>query len=399
MLKLKLLFLLFSSIFTFHIISFKESSTPNLLASPEEVKSKIMSALRKEAAKYRYNYPSGYSSIMTNLASTTSIKMDKILYGQIDGLRFTHGFPPDVVNKIKKIKYIQNNLVYDSFSFSNSKSSTNLQSTFGIGARIDSQFLYVVYVKGESSAKTIQQYQTVRTKKCKGWWIFKSCKYVNERVTRKFTAAELNKMMQALKAKYAETMNNVLDLEQQKMIDKFKSYANEVKKQLPYPSNYARFIVDSKTTLDFKTVTYGNPYPSVFSSDIQSDIRSIQNKPNSIKPFFYTNGVKSNPKELFFMIGVIYNNPQNKVTVSYAFGTGSIKLYHGYCDQVFQCLVDIECTINCNNFRKKYKNIENPLNPKLNTQARQKNIENIQNYVYSELINNVVKTLNGIVFK
>ena len=275
MLKLKLLFLLFSSIFTFHIISFKESSTPNLLASPEEVKSKIMSALRNEAAKYIYKYPSGYYSIMTNLASTTSIKMDQIFYNQIDRLTYSHGFPPDVVNKIKKIKYIQNTLVYDSFSFSNKKSSTNLLSTFGIGARIDSQYLYVVYVKGESSAKSIQQYQYVRTKKCKGWWIFKSCKYVNERVTRGFTTAELDKMKQALKAKYAETMNNVLDLEQQKMIDKFKSYANEVKKQLPYPSNYARFIVDSKTTLDFKTVTYGNPYPPVFSSDIQNDIRSI----------------------------------------------------------------------------------------------------------------------------
>ena len=106
MLKLKILFLLFSSIFTFHIISFKESSTPNLLASPEEVKSKIMSALRKEAAKYIYKYPSGYSSIMTNLASTTSIKMDQIVYNQIDGLRYTLGFPPDVVNKIKKIKYV-----------------------------------------------------------------------------------------------------------------------------------------------------------------------------------------------------------------------------------------------------------------------------------------------------
>jgi hypothetical protein len=59
-------------------------------------------------------------------------------------------------------------------------------------------------------------------------------------------------------------------------------------------------------------------------------------------------------------------------------------------------LVDIECRINCNNFKKKYKNIENPLNPKLNAQMRQKNIENIQNYVYAELINSVVKTLNGI---
>ena len=55
------------------------------------------------------------------------------------------------------------------------------------------------------------------------------------------------------------------------------------------------------------------------------------------------------------MIGVIYNNAQNKVTVSYAYGTGSIKLYHGYCVQVFQCLVDIECTINCNNLKKNIK--------------------------------------------
>ena len=105
---------------------------------------------------------------MTNLASTTSIKMDKILYNQIDTLTYSHGFPPDVVNKIKKIKYVQNTLVYESFDFSISKSSTNLQSTFGIGARIDSQFLYVVYDKGESSAKSINQYKTVRKKKCKG---------------------------------------------------------------------------------------------------------------------------------------------------------------------------------------------------------------------------------------
>ena len=401
MLKLKILFLLFSSIFTFHIISFKESSTPNLLASPEEVKSKIMSALRKEAAKYIYKYPSGYSSIMTNLASTTSIKMDKILYNQIDTLTYSHGFPPDVVNKIKKIKYIQNTLVYDSFDFSNKKSSTNLQSTFGIGARIDSQYLYVTYVKGESSAKSIQQYEYVKKRKCSGWWIFERCRTVNERVKRGFKTVELDKMMQALKAKYAETMNNVLDLDQQKMIDKFKSYANEVKKLIPYPSNYARFIVDSQTTLDFRTVTYGYGYgyPAAFSSDIQSDISTVQNKPNSIKPFFYTNGAKSNPKDLYFMIGVIYNNAQNKVTVSYAYGTGSVKLYHGYCDQGDKCEDDEECKSSCALFKRRYKNIDNPLNPNLNAQARQANIETIKNYVYAELITNVAKILNGIDFK
>ncbi len=399
MLKLKILFLLFSSIFTFHIISFKESSTPNLLATPEEVKSKIMSALRKEAAKYRYNYPSGYYSIMTNLASTTSIKMEQILYNQIDTLTYSHGFPPDVVNKFKKIKYIQNTLVYDSFDFSNKKSSTNLQTTFGIGARIDSQYLYVTYVKGESSAKSIQQYTYVKREKCSGILFWRTCRNVNERVKRGFTNAELDKMMQALKAKYAETMNNVLDLDQQKMIDKFKSYANEVKKQLPYPSNYARFIVDSKTTLDFKTVTYGYGYPTVFSSDIQSDISTVQNKPNSIKPFFYTNGAKANPKDLYFMIGIIYNNAQNKVTVSYAYGTGSVKLYYGYCDQGNKCEDDEECKSSCDRHKRIYNNQFNILNPNLDAYSREKNIEMIKNYVYAELMTNVAKNLNGIYFK
>ena len=171
MLKLKILFLLFSSIFTFHIISFKE--TPKLLASPEEVKTNIMNALRKEAGKYRFKYPSGYYSLMTNLASTTSIKMDRILYNQIDKLTYLHGFPPDVINKLKKTKYFQNALNYDSFDFSNKKSSTILHSTFGIGARIDSEYLYFAFVKGETSAKPIQQYEFVKRRKCSGWWILK----------------------------------------------------------------------------------------------------------------------------------------------------------------------------------------------------------------------------------
>ena len=232
------------------------------------------------------------------------------------------------------------------------------------------------------------------------WMVdFETCRFVNERVKKGFTEAQKNIMLEALKAKYAETLNNVLDLEQQKMIDKFKSYANIVKKQIPYPSNYAKFIVDSKTTLDFRTTDTNGYFPPVFSSDIKNDIKLVQNKPNSSKPFFYTNGSKSDPKQLSFMIGVIYNNDKNKITVSYALGTGSVKLYHGYCDKQPQCEDDEECTSDCNSFRKRYKNIENPLNPKAGALVVQQNIQTIQNYVYAELINTVAKILNGIDFK
>ena len=55
MLKLKLLlpFLLFISILNFRILSFDNKQTPNLLSSPEEIKEKIMKALRNAASVVR----------------------------------------------------------------------------------------------------------------------------------------------------------------------------------------------------------------------------------------------------------------------------------------------------------------------------------------------------------
>ena len=55
MLKLKLLlpFLLFISILNFRILSFDNKQTPNLLSSPEEIKEKIMKALRDAASNYK----------------------------------------------------------------------------------------------------------------------------------------------------------------------------------------------------------------------------------------------------------------------------------------------------------------------------------------------------------
>ena len=99
------------------------------------------------------------------------------------------------------------------------------------------------------------------------------------------------------------------------------------------------------------------------------------------------------------MIGVIYNNAQNKVTVSYAYGTGSVKLYHGYCDQGDKCEDDEECKSSCDRHKRIYNNQFDILNPNLDAYSRQANIEMIKNYVYAELITNVAKILNGIDFK
>ena len=153
MLKLKLLlpFLLFISILNFRILSFDNKQTPNLLSSPEEIKEKIMKALRNAASNYKKVYPKSCTRLIKNLGSETSIKFNKILFSDIDRLRFTNGFPPDIINKFKKLKYLERELIYDSFIYEQKKTQSSIDSTFGIGARIDSQYIYIVYVKAITS--------------------------------------------------------------------------------------------------------------------------------------------------------------------------------------------------------------------------------------------------------
>ena len=148
MLKLKLLlpFLLFISILNFRILSFDNKQTPNLLSSPEEIKEKIMKALRNAASNYKKVYPKSCTRLIKNLGSETSIKFNKILFSDIDRRRFTHGFPRDIINKFKKLKYLERELIYDSFIYEQKKTQSSIDSTFGIGARIDSQYIYIVYV-------------------------------------------------------------------------------------------------------------------------------------------------------------------------------------------------------------------------------------------------------------
>ena len=202
MLKLKLLlpFLLFISTINFRILSFDNKQTPNLLSSPEEIKEKIMKALRNAASNYKKVFPKGWMSLIKNLGSETSIKFHKILFSDIDRLRFTHGFPPDVINKLKKLKYLERELIYDSFIYEQKKTQSSIDSTFGIGARIDSQYIYIAYVKAITSGQLIRQYNLVPTESCHGilWW--KNCYTIKRVVYREFNTTETNIILETLKA-------------------------------------------------------------------------------------------------------------------------------------------------------------------------------------------------------
>ena len=47
------------------------------------------------------------------------------------------------------------------------KTQSSIDSTFGIGARIDSQYIYIAYVKAITSRQLIRQFNKVRRKTCK----------------------------------------------------------------------------------------------------------------------------------------------------------------------------------------------------------------------------------------
>jgi hypothetical protein len=410
MLNLKLLSILLfiSTTISFRTLYIDSKIIPNLLSNPDQVKAKILNELRKEANKYRFSFPTGTSSLITDLASTTQIKMDKITYNQIDSLKNTHNFPIDVISKFKKLKYLKNNVVYDSFTFSKKRSKTSTEIVFGIGARLDETYLYVTYVKGLSSGKEIPQYKQVKYRQCKRFLFIKNCKNKYKKVRRGLTDSELIKIKEALKAKYGQMLNSVLDLDQQKMLNKFKMYSREIQRQYPITNYNRQYIVNSFTNLDFRTskVNYQDVkkvFGKIFPQDICNGIISYSNKKGQTYQFFKISDTKE-IKEINFLIGIAYNI-NNQFLISYAKGKGTANLYHGYCFyqngkeyKNIDCLFDEDCMKDCKEYSKKYQSIiKNPL--KFNNLNDLKNfIFSIKKSIYAELAKNLVKILDGIQF-
>ena len=90
----------------------------------------------------------------------------------------------------------------------------------------------------------------------KSWWrvlFVKNCKTKHRKVKRGRTLSENEIIRKSLIAKFYETLNSILDLVQQKMIDKFKRLASM--KKTSYPAYYKKHVITVKTYWDFKTIT------------------------------------------------------------------------------------------------------------------------------------------------
>ena len=412
--KLLILILTFTLITSSPLLTFKEHTIPNLKLSKEEAKTKIFSFLREQAKKYISKYPKGLSNLATNLASTTSIKLDQLEISSIDSLKQTHNLPDDIIIKFKAIKYTNNEISFELFTFKNIKSNSNIDNIFGVVTRIDKNNIFFAYVRGNAKAKLITQFDTIRVKKCRKILFVKKCRHSNRKVKRGFKANELNIIQDGLMAKFYETLNSVLDLDQQKMIDIFKKYSRKLIKQ--FPSNYKRFIVNPQTYLNFRTIylnlnNFEDQLKKIgFNNDSINKIKSISNQKGKSIELYQT--IKDELLTQHFIVSVALNIEKN-IILSYAIGRGEVKLYYNYCYYAYQvkkrkrlrkkkvlveknevCLDDDQCLSSCEEFKKINPNPINPLSGK----EVEKNKKIIKESVIAELTQGINKILEDIQF-
>ena len=410
MLNKKLLFLIFffNYIFTSENLLFEENNEfPNLKISKDEAKTKIFNFLRGEAKKYVLKYPPGIEKLITNIASTTSIKLDQVAINQIDSLKSKHEFPDDVIQKFKKIKYVKDTISYELFKFNIQRSKTSIENVFGVVTRLDENNIYFSYVKGNANAKAIPQYNSVPYRKCRNYIVARRCKTKHKNVKRGYNEIELNNIKTALMAKFYETLNSVLDLDQQKIIDLFKQFVKAHVK--PNPKDSEKYIVNQKTTLDFHTFYIGlNGFENRlkqlgFNDATINNIKSCNTNGKHVQLY---HEIRDEPQKKDFIAGIALNTGNN-ILLSYAIGRGEVKLYHNYCHYTYtkkkrhrlrkkretihvneDCDDDDECVQSCNKFKQR--------NPSIPDASKAGAI--IKQSVFAELTQGINKILNGIHF-
>ena len=203
--------------------------------------------------------------------------------------------------------------------------------------------------------------------------------------------------------KFYRTLISILDLDQQKMIDKFKYLANL--KRTSYPPYYKKYAVTSKTYLDFQTLTYNNKNSITGLSLYGFDKNSIQRIQNIFdKPYYAVNLYqirKNEPTELQLIMGVAYSI-QGKIYISFVNASSHIKLYQQYCtlkDEVDEetCKDDPVCVEECNAYKRLVRN-PNKLEKDIPGFNRKNYNNNLKQISLADVTNKVSDILNQIKF-
>ena len=223
------------------------------------------------------------------------------------------------------------------------------------------------------------------------------------KLKRGITRNETKIIENSLVAKFHETLNSILDLDQQKMIDKFKRLASS--KRTSYPAYYKKYVVAVKTYLDFKTVSLystnaiQNLKNSGFDGKTINMIKNIFGKQNYLVDIYQI--TKHEIDELKLKMGVAYSIG-GRVIFSYVDATSQSKRYEHYCNMERNtseetCVDDSVCVEECNAYKRLVRDPRHADRdiPGFNKKQYKNNLKQI---LLADVTNEVYNILNEIKF-
>ena len=309
----------------------KES--PILLESYEQNKQKMFNLIRQHAKKYSQGFPKTHEKFIRNLQGITEFKMTQIPISQLHTLKSKYGLPNELINQLSNIQYTQNS-VYNDIHFHLMKGQSVLYNIFGLAKREQNNEIFFAYIRGNTNGELIQQFITVKVRKCKRRLFRKKCRDVDEHKPRGIDANELDIIKRTLEAKFYSILQESMNMDNKQIYKLFRQYANKLKPN--YPPNWNKVLDEGslKASIDFQTHEIQphdivNPFRKLNLPDnVINHIGKIQNKIGSHIDFHHV--YSQSPFNIHIIYGVVLRT-QNSILFSFISGTAQIKINFNQC--------------------------------------------------------------------
>ena len=309
----------------------KES--PILLESYEQNKKKMFNLIREHAKKYSKGLPKTHEKLIRNIQGITEFKMTQIPISQLHTLKSKYGLPNELINQLSNIQYTQNS-VYNDIHFHLMKGQSVLYNIFGLAKREQNNEIFFAYIRGNTNGELIQQFITVKVRKCKRRLFRKKCRDVDEHKPRGIDANELDIIKRTLEAKFYSILQESMNMDNKQIYKLFRQYANKLKPN--YPPNWNQVLDEGslKASIDFQTHEIPphdvvNPFRKFNLPDnVINHIGKIQNKIGSHIDFLHV--YSQSPFNIHIIYGVVLRT-QNSILFSFISGTAQTKISIHQC--------------------------------------------------------------------
>ena len=184
-------------------------SSTNIYQEHYKFLGKIKSKLQYNT--YNYNH---YNNYAKNIQTNVEIIKDTIKKEDLDLIKLKYQFTEEMMKNLSKSFSNSNSEIVELVNFAkptvNSKGTSTYMRHIGYAIEIDDVVAFVV-IKAYTTCGFVQKKEMYRRRKCKGWWIFQNCTYVNDWRDRGYNAHELQQLNNALDVHNQVTIKSKID--------------------------------------------------------------------------------------------------------------------------------------------------------------------------------------------